>query len=76
MLNGTLKTLLNPKGGCMKKLLVLALVLSMASMASAGFSLTAASTALTAVGVSTTLSVSSDAVYTNGNATNFILDVK
>ena len=76
MLNGILKTLLNPKGGCkMKKLLVLALVLSMASMASAGFSLTAASTALTAVGASTTLSVSSDAVYTNGNATNFILDV-
>jgi hypothetical protein len=29
------KTLLNPKGGCMKKLVVLALVLSVASMASA-----------------------------------------
>jgi hypothetical protein len=30
------KNMFNPKGGCMKKLLVLALVLSMATMASAG----------------------------------------
>jgi hypothetical protein len=37
----TLKTLLNPKGGCMKKLLVLALVLSMATMASAALQITA-----------------------------------
>jgi hypothetical protein len=40
----TEKTLLNPKGGCMKKLLVLALVLSVATIANAGLVISGAPT--------------------------------
>jgi hypothetical protein len=73
---------LNPKGGCMKKLVVLALVLSVASMASAALQLTGAPVAPIAIGDTVSAGILSDAVmqYQSGNyfvvaATDGILSV-
>jgi hypothetical protein len=55
------KTLLNPKGGCMKKLLVLALVLSMASMASAALVIGTSTSGPLAEGETAALTISTDA---------------
>lgn len=57
---------LNPKGGCMKKLLVLALVLSMATLASAGLTIIGMPTGDILVGDTVTLSVYTDAVISAG----------
>ena len=57
----TLKILLNPKGGCMKKLLVLALVLSMATMASAALVIGTSTNGPLAAGETAALTISTDA---------------
>jgi hypothetical protein len=59
------KNMFNPKGGCMKKLLVLALVLSVASMANAALVITPSATTVT-VGDTFTMTLGTDTAITAG----------
>jgi hypothetical protein len=60
----TLKTLLNPKGGCMKKLLVLALVLSIATIANAGLVVSGAPADML-TGATATINITTDSIISS-----------